>query len=180
MASEKSIYVQYNYVRDNPENSFTDFNVNLRKKITSTSVENLILDLRHNAGGDGSTYPPILKTLVQFESLNPQSKIFVIIGRNTFSAAHNLLLDINRLTNAILVGEPIGSRPNAISEAGWFKLPYSGTWGIISSQFQQPSKAEDHRIWVSPHVPVSLSSEAYFSGKDPALNTIFKIINKHF
>ncbi|MEW6983514.1 hypothetical protein AAD001_12755 [Colwelliaceae bacterium 6471] len=172
-----SFYIQYNYVHDNPSHSFEDFNIELREKMSQLSVENIILDIRHNAGGDGSTYPPILKTLVQFEALKPNGKLFVLIGRNTFSAAHNLLLDINRLTNAILVGEPSGSRPNALSEAGWFKLPYSGIWGIISSQFHQASKAEDHRIWVPPHVPVSLSSHDYFSGEDPALKAIFNIID---
>lgn len=171
-----SIYIQYNYVHNNPSLSFEDFNKDLRQQVSKLNVQNLILDLRHNAGGDGSTYPPMLKTLVQFEALNSKGRIFVLIGRNTFSAAHNLLLDINRLTNAILVGEPSGSRPNALSEAGWFRLPYSGTLGIISSQFHQASEPEDHRIWVAPHVPVSLSSVEYFSAEDPAMKAIFKII----
>lgn len=175
--NKASIYIQYNYVHNKPSHSFKDFNIELREKMSQLNAENLILDLRHNAGGDGSTYPPILKTLVQFEMLRPNGKIFVLIGRNTFSAAHNLLLDINRLSNAILVGEPSGSRPNALSEAGWFKLPYSRTWGIISSQFHQASKAEDHRIWIPPHVPVSLSSKEYFSGEDPAMKAIYKIIS---
>ncbi|MCO7224406.1 S41 family peptidase [Pleionea sp. CnH1-48] len=175
---EKSaLYIQYNYVHNNPSRSFEDFNQELREKASKLNIQNLILDIRHNAGGNGSIYPPILKTLVQFEALRSQGKIFVIIGRNTFSAAHNLLLDISRLTNAVIVGEPSGSRPNALGEAGWFKLPYSGTLGIISSQFHQASKAEDHRIWVAPHVPVNLSSVEYFSGEDPALNVIFKIIS---
>ena len=175
---QAALYIQYNYVHNAASQSFGDFNRELREKISQFKAENLILDLRHNAGGDGSTYPPLLKTLVQFEALRPNGKIFVLIGRNTFSAAHNLLLDINRLANPILVGEPSGSRPNALSEAGWFKLPYSGTWGIISSQFHQASKAEDHRIWVAPHVPVSLSSKQYFSGEDPAMQAIGNIISK--
>jgi len=173
---QSALYIQYNYVQNETSQSFDDFNIELRAKISQLKVKNIILDIRHNAGGDGSTYPPLLKTLLQFEAANEDGKLFVIIGRNTFSAAHNLLLDINRLTNPILVGEPSGSRPNALGEAGWFKLPYSGTWGIISSQFHQASKAEDHRIWVAPHVPVFLSSKKYFSGQDPAMNAIFKII----
>ncbi|WP_182440219.1 tetratricopeptide repeat protein [Colwellia sp. RSH04] len=175
---QSALYVQYNYVHNSSSQSFESFNHELRDKISLLKPENIILDIRHNAGGDGSTYPPLLKTLVQFESIRPNGKLFVVMGRNTFSAAHSLLLDINRLSNPILVGEPSGSRPNALSEAGWFKLPYSGTWGIISSQFHQASKAEDHRIWVSPHVPVSLSSKQYFSGDDPAMQAIKKIINR--
>ncbi len=173
---QASLYIQYNYVHSNPSFSFEQFNQKLREQITKADVQNIILDIRHNAGGNGSTYPPILKTLAQFEALRPQGKLFVIVGRNTFSAAHNLLLDINRITDAIIVGEPSGSRPNALSEAGWVKLPYSKTLAIISSQFHQASKAEDHRIWVAPHIPISLSSSDYFSGKDPALEAITKII----
>ena len=178
LPEKDSLYIQYNYVHNDPSQPFKEFNQEIRKQFSKANVENLILDIRHNAGGDGSTYPPILKTLVQFEALKPEGKVFVIVGRNTFSAAHNLLLDINRLTDAIVVGEPSGSRPNALGEAGWFRLPYSGTLGIISSQFHQSSKAEDHRIWVAPHVPVSLSSQQYFSGHDPALGAIFGIIEK--
>lgn len=174
---KQALYIQYNYVHNNPALSFEEFNIELKEQLSAKQVQNLIVDIRHNAGGDGSTYPPLLKTLVQFEALNPRAKIFVIQGRNTFSAAHNLLLDINRLTNAILVGEPSGSRPNALSEAGWFKLPYSGTLGIISSQYHQASKAEDHRVWVAPHVPTSLSSKQYFAGKDPSIEAIFQIID---
>ncbi len=173
---QAALYMQYNYVHNAASQSFEDFNRELREKMTQLNTEHFILDLRHNAGGDGSTYPPLLKTLVQFKALKPRGKLFVFIGRNTFSAAHNLLLDINRLADPILVGEPSGSRPNALSEAGWFKLPYSGTWGIISSQFHQASKAEDHRIWVAPHVPVYLSSKQYFVGKDPAMEVVAKII----
>lgn len=174
--NQNALYVQYNYVNNNPEHSFEAFNKELREQFTDQNAQHLILDIRHNAGGDGSTYPPLLKTLVQFESYKPNGKIFVIFGRNTFSAAHNLLLDITRLTDAILVGEPSGSRPNALSEAGWFRLPFSGTVGIISSQFHQPSKAEDHRVWVAPQVPVSVSSSQYFKGVDPAIDAILKVI----
>lgn len=173
-----SVYMQYNYVHNDPTLSFKTFNKLLRKEISKKGVENLIIDLRHNAGGDGSKYPPLLKTIAQFEALKPKGKLFVIIGRNSFSAAHNLLVDIERISNAIIVGEPSGSRPNALSEAGWLKLPYSKTLGIVSSQYHQASKAEDHRIWIAPHVPVSLSSEHYFSGIDPALEAIFTIINQ--
>ncbi|AWF80748.1 hypothetical protein BTJ40_07960 [Microbulbifer sp. A4B17] len=101
----------------------------------------------------------------------------MIVGRNTFFAAHLLPADLDRLTDIIIVGEPSGSRPNHLGEAGWFKLPYSGVWGIISSQYHQASKAEDHRIWIAPHVPMTLSSEEYFAGEDPAINHITRVIS---
>ena len=75
-----------------------------------------------------------------------------------------------------LVGEPSGSRPNALSESGWFNLPHSRLTGIVSSQFHQSGEPEDHRIWVAPHMPIGVSSDEYFSGEDPPMDAIFKFI----
>jgi hypothetical protein len=118
----------------------------------------------------------MLKTLIEFEIINPNGKIFVLMGRGTFSAAQNLLTEITKFTNAILVGEPSGSKPSFIGESGWFKLPYSGLMGIVASQYHQPSKAEDFRKWIAPHIPVNLSSTDYFNGNDKVLNVIMDVI----
>lgn len=171
-----TIYIQFNVVTQKEEKSIEDFNMEIRTQIDQNKTGNLILDLRHNHGGDGSLLPPMLKTIMNFEFKNPNGKIFVIMGRGTFSAGQNLLTDITSFTNAILVGEPSGSKPNHIGDAGWFQLPYSGLKGIVSTQFHQTSTAEDFRNWIAPHIPVTLSSTDYFEGNDRALDTIFEAI----
>ena len=171
-----AIYIQFNVIQQKEELTLMDFNLNLRENIKQSNSQNLILDLRFNAGGDGSIFPPMLKTLIEFEIINPKGKIFVLISRGTFSAAQNLLTEITKFTNAILVGEPSGSKPSFIGEAGWFKLPYSGLIGIVASQYHQTYKAEDHRNWIAPHIPVGLSSSDYFNGNDKALNIIKEVI----
>ena len=171
-----AIYIQFNVIQQKEELTLMDFNLKLRENIKQSNSENLILDLRFNAGGDGSIFPPMLKTLIEFEIINPEGKIFVLMGRGTFSAAQNLLTEITKFTNAILVGEPSGSKPSFIGEAGWFKLPYSGLIGIVASQYHQTFKAEDHRNWIAPHIPVGLSSADYFNGNDKALNVILNTI----
>lgn len=171
-----TIYIQFNVVTQKEEKSIEDFNMEIRTQIDQNKTGNLILDLRHNHGGDGSLLPPMLKTIMNFEFKNPNGKIFVIMGRGTFSAGQNLLTDITSFTNAILVGEPSGSKPNHIGDAGWFQLPYSGLKGIVSTQFHQTSTAEDFRNWIAPHIPVTLSSTDYFEGNDRALDTIFEVI----
>jgi len=176
LPEHNTMYVQFNLVQQKRELSFKDFNVQLRKDIKQSNSQNLILDLRFNSGGNGSITPPMLKTLIEFEINNPSGKIFVLMGRGTFSAAQNLLTEVTEYTNPILVGEPSGSNPNHIGEAGWFKLPYSGLMGIISTQFHQTSSAEDHRKWIAPHIPVSLSSTDYFTGKDKAMSSIMEVI----
>ena len=171
-----TIYVQFNIVTQKETQSLNDFNIELRNKIAQDTTQYLILDIRHNHGGNGSILPPILKTIINFEVMNPDGNVFVLIGRETFSAAQNLLTDITKYTNSILVGEPSGSKPNHIGEAGWFKLPYSGLMGLISTQFHQTSNAEDNRKWIAPHIPVGLSSTDYFNGNDKALNIIMEVI----
>lgn len=173
---ENYFYVQFNAVAEKKSQSIAEFSKELREIIIQNKAENLVLDLRHNSGGNGSIVPPLTRALIHFTEQNDNNKLFIIVGRNTFSAAHLLLADLNRLTNAIIVGEPSGSRPNHLGEAGWFKLPHSGVWGIISSQYHQASKAEDHSIWIAPHVPVTLSSTAYFSGEDPVIEQIINVI----
>ena len=171
-----AIFVQFNLVQQKEELTLMNFNLKLRENIKQSNTQNLILDLRFNSGGDGSLYPPMLKTLIEFEIKNPEGKIFVLIGRGTFSAAQNLLSEITKFTDAILVGEPSGSKPSFIGESGWFKLPHSGLLGIVASQYHQTIKAEDHRNWIAPHIPVSLSSTDYFNGNDKAFNVIMEVI----
>jgi len=176
LPEHNAMYVQFNAFVAKDEPTFPDFNLKLLENIKQNNYQNLILDMRLNAGGNGAMIAPMLKALIKFESTNPKGKIFVLIGRGTFSAAQNFLVNITKNTNAIIVGEPSGSSPNFAGEAGYFKLPYSGLWGIIASQYHQSSTAEDKRKWVAPHIPVGQSSTDFFNGNDKALNSIFEII----
>jgi hypothetical protein len=173
---QNAVFVQFNWVSEREGNTLAAFSRRLVDVINTSNLDNLIVDIRHNPGGNGAIIPSLVRAIIYAESANPDGKLFIISGRGTYSAAHNMLTDINRLTNAVIVGEPSGSRPNAISEAGWFKLPHSEMMGLVSSQFHQFSKAEDHRIWIAPHIPISLSSTDYFEGRDPSVEAIFEII----
>jgi tetratricopeptide (TPR) repeat protein len=175
-AEKDLLYVQFNSVSQMPSESLTVFSRRIIDLVNEGEVRYLVLDLRHNSGGDGSILPPITQAMLHFTANDPGNRLFVIVGRNTFSAAHLLLADLNRLTDAIIVGEPSGSRPNHMGEAGWFVLPYSDVWGIISSQYHQASRSEDHRVWVAPHLPVTLSSAQYFAGRDPAMEQILQLV----
>jgi len=172
---ERLLYVQFNDVVNKESQSLKQFSEQIQQLIIDGEVADMVLDLRHNSGGDGSLNAPMVATTVVFQALRPKGKLFILIGRNTFSAAHNLVMSVTELTDAVLVGEPSGSRPNAISEAGWFNLPYSKQTGLISSQFHQYGAPEDHRVWIAPHVPVRLSSEQYFRGEDPVMTAIIGI-----
>lgn len=172
----KASYIQFNSVQDKEEQSLEAFTQEVERQIDQDQSRYLILDLRHNAGGDGSIRKHMLKLLVRFEARYPEGKVFVLMGRGTYSAAQNLLTEISVHTNAVLVGEPSSSKPSFVGEAGWFQLPYSGLLGIVSSQYHKSSAAEDFRHWIAPHLPISLSSSDYFNGYDKAMEAIKELI----
>lgn len=171
----KALYIQFNTVANGDE-SLAEFAERLGKQAAKPDIKNLILDLRHSGGGNGYLTPPFIRQLIHFDASPDKDNLYIIIGRNTFSASQNLIVDLDWLAEPIFVGEPSGSSPNALSESGNFVLPFSRLSGSLSSQFIQHSWPEDHRIWIAPDVPVGLSSKDFFSGHDPSLEAIRKLI----
>ncbi len=176
--AEDLLFLQFNTVQDSRDERLADFSDRLVNAINTRDVQNLVVDLRHNPGGNGSILRSLVKAIIYFEAARPDGKLFVITGRGTYSAGQDFLTSIDRFTDVIIVGEPSGSRPNRFGEAGWFRLPYSGLSGIISTQYHQSSSAEDARIWIAPHIPVFMTADEYFNGQDPALNAILTVIGK--
>jgi Peptidase family S41 len=77
----------------------------------------LVIDLRQNGGGDffeGREH--LIEPIKKRPAINQKGRLFVLVGRQTFSAAMVNAIDFRKETNATLVGEPIGERPNSYSE----------------------------------------------------------------
>ena len=104
------------------------------------------------------------------KSTGHAGKLFVIVGRGTFSAAMGLSIDLERHTKAIFVGEPTGSSLNAIGEMNPVTLPYSKMSGSIASV--GGGNSADTRTWIAPRLYTPLSFEAYRAKRDPALEAI--------
>lgn len=170
------LYVQYAVVRDMSDESVAQFAARVRATIDDQAPRALVFDLRRNSGGNSFLNPPMIAALNYFESTQPQGALFVLSGRRTFSAAQNLLSEIDQLTGALLVGEPSGSRPNFIGESVTVHLPWSGLIASVSSRFHQSSVPTDHRLWIGPDVPVRLTSEPYFAGEDPVLRAVEALV----
>ncbi len=58
--------------------------------------------------------------------IDQRGKIFVVIGRRTFSSGLLNAHDLAARTRAILIGEPTGGKPNSYGEVESFTLPRSG------------------------------------------------------
>lgn len=174
-----ALYWQFNQVRDAEDGpSIAEFADTLRASLEATGARTLIVDVRHNNGGNNGLLDPLLRTLVWWEQDEPGHRIFVITGRNTFSAAQNFINRLERWTEAVFVGEPSSSRPNFAGEETALVLPYSRVRGSISNRYWQDSGPDDMRPWIAPRVPVTLSADDYFTGRDPALEAILAIIGE--
>lgn len=172
-----AVYWQFNQVRDMDGGpSLTAFADSLRGMLGRTDAENLIVDVRHNNGGNNGLLAPLVRTMVWWEQDAPGRRIFVITGRNTFSAAQNFINRVERWTDAIFVGEPSSSRPNFSGEETNVVLPFSRVRGSISTNYWQDSDPDDVRRWIAPQVPVALSSADYFGNYDPVMAAILQIV----
>ena len=96
----------------------------------------LIIDLRDNGGGDYEKGRRLLiDPIKQRPWINSRGRLFVMIGRETFSAAMVNAVDFDVMTEALLVGEPIGEQPNSYQEVRQFTLPNSGLTVGVSTKW---------------------------------------------
>lgn len=167
-----AMYVQYYAVRNEGSESLSAFAKRVFETMDKDNIQRLILDVRYNGGGNTFLSQPIHEGIMRRERLNQKGNLFVITGRNTFSAAQNFTTDIGRYSKPIYVGEPTGSSPNFTGESVRFTLPYSKATCSVSDLHWQRSWPMDHRIWIAPDLPAPPVFKLYFENRDPAMEAI--------
>ncbi|MGB8191925.1 MAG: S41 family peptidase [Chitinophagaceae bacterium] len=172
----KTVYFQWNSVRNDKNIPLTQFTDNLMKYINENDVEKLVIDLRWNNGGNTMLLPYFINSIIKNEKINQRGNLFVITGRRTFSAAQNLATYLEKQTNATFVGEPTGSSPNFVGEEDFITLPYSKLAMNVSDWFWQSSWPWDNRTWIAPTIYVPPTFKAYSANTDEALETIRSFI----
>ncbi len=172
LPESKTIYFQFNLIRNDEQESFAKFTERLFKFINEKTVEKLVIDLRWNNGGNTGLLPPLIHGLIKNEKINQRGKLFVITGRRTFSAAQNASTFIERETNAIFVGEPTGASPNFVGEEEPFQLPYSKSLVNVSNLYWQSSDPTDRRTWIAPLIYLPPTFKAYRENRDLVLEEI--------
>jgi hypothetical protein len=165
LPDSRTLYAQYNEVREAGSSMAAD----LDEILDAHRVDRVVIDLRHNGGGDNTTYGALLDRLAQPDIDRP-GRLLALIGRTTFSAAGNFATDLERETGVVFVGEPTGGAPNMYGDVRPVTLPYSGLTAFIASIYWQRSDPDDPRLAIAPDVAVGLSSADYFADRDPALD----------
>jgi tetratricopeptide (TPR) repeat protein len=174
LPQSKLVYLQFNKVGDKEganQESLSQFSGRLLAFLDSARVEKLVLDLRLNRGGDGTLNRPLLVSLIKARQLDGPGKLFVIIGRSTFSAAQFLVNELERYTDAVFVGEPSGGKVNSYGDSRKITLPNSGITVRVSTLWWQEDP-RDRRHWKAPDIAAELGAADYRSNVDPALKVV--------
>lgn len=171
LSESKTVYFSFRGYP--PYSEFLRFSAGLLQFIEKNPTDRLVIDLRSNSGGDESSFRPLLEGLIRNESINRKGRLFVIIGRPTYSAGMLNAVQLKLKTNAVLFGEPTGAKPNQYNEASGgkaLKLPNSGLTVDYSILYRK--LLEDDSPALMPDVRVDLSSRDYIAGRDPVLERI--------
>ena len=79
----KLLYVQYNRCKSDPERPFAEFAKEVLLAIDTNEPQKVLVDLRHNPGGNNMIAWPLMGGL-QSRAVNREGRLFVAIGRGDF------------------------------------------------------------------------------------------------
>lgn len=164
----KTGYIRFDSYPDWPE--MERFAEASYQALQANTVRNLVIDLRHNGGGDFFKGLALARGLVLLDELDWREGIYTLIGRHTYSAAMSNAAQFRQLLNARLIGEPTGANPYGYQDADRFTLPHSG-WPVQYSKrfyrFQdQPSEG------IQPDQPIEIEWQHYKAGRDMQLQWV--------
>ena len=165
---ERAWYIHVDEIEMFPEVLLSDFMADALRQAKRSRARKIILDLRQNHGGTASFNASIINALSQSE-YNEYGRLYILIGRETFSAASMLVSAFEQFTNAIFVGEPPSARPSSFGDPRRIQLPNSGLTLRVSTLAWQSWLAGDFRPYIDAHIDAAPNANAYFAGRDPAI-----------
>jgi Peptidase family S41 len=164
LARGRAIYVGYN----SAQASVYEVAMRLRRLASRADVRRVIVDIRQNGGGDNTTYGPLIAALAS-PQVNRRGRLYVLIGRATFSAAGYFAAELDRETSAIFLGEATGGGVDQYGDSTTFSLPTLG-WNVyVARVYTERERPDDRRLAIEPDVRVALSSTDFLAGRDPVL-----------
>jgi hypothetical protein len=170
LADSRTLYFTYNSCKELPGRPFAAFVAGLWETMRKSPVDRLVIDLRNNGGGDSSILEPFIGELAAAKEINRKGRLFVVVGRRTFSSAILNALDLKKRTEAVFYGEPTGGKPNHYGEIGTLTLPNLKLTVSYSTKYFRFAEGDDPSL--APDVAVDLTLDDFLALRDPVLETI--------
>jgi hypothetical protein len=169
---QKTMYCRYDACRDDPEKPFGEFVGSMMASCEREGVERFVFDLRNNTGGNSMVARPLIRELASHPRLNAEGRIFVLIGRATFSSAMMNASEMRDQTEALLIGEPTGQKPNSFGEIISVDLEGTNLKLQVSTRYFHAFTDSDP-VAIFPDFEVRIDAAQYFAGEDPVLQAAF-------
>ncbi|WP_406667632.1 hypothetical protein [Gallaecimonas sp. GXIMD1310] len=172
----KAAYIDFSrYPKDLP--GMLQFAGQVRQAINQQQLRRLVIDLRHNGGGDFFLGLALASQLITLDQLDWRHGIYVLISNATFSAGASNAIQFRQILNAKLVGQATAGNPNGYQEASVFYLPNSH-WPVqYSKRLYRFTMAKT--AGVQPDKAIAMPWPAYRQGKDPQLAWVLKDMAQH-
>jgi tetratricopeptide (TPR) repeat protein len=172
LPEQKALYAQLNMVTNIAGQSLTEYGEKIGARARAANPRALILDLRLNQGGGGHLRNGLVRELIRAE--DEDTRLFVLTWRGTFSASQFILDDLDRLSDAIIIGEPASSKPSSFGDAYRIGMPNSGIHIRSSIYYWQQGQNKDPWTWVDVATPLTFAD--YVAGRDPALEAALNYV----
>ena len=172
LENDKTLYLKYNQcVESNKDGKISDFNNEILDFINNNSVDKFVIDMRDNGGG-GQDQLDIIIQGIKNKEINNKNKFFVIVGRNTFSAAIGDVVKWRKETNATFIGQETSGKLNHYGSWDTFALPNSKLTVQYSTMYV--NNGDDESDSFIPDKTSEISIDDYVNKKDPVLDYIIE------
>ena len=170
LPDSQTLYFKYNSCQNMTGQPFSDFVKTLFDTADTEKVKKIVIDLRHNGGGNSGIFAPFLEELKKRPKFLKKGSIYILIGRRTFSSAILNAIDLKKQTPAIFVGEPTGGKPNHYGEVKMFSLPQSGLPVTYSVKYFRVLDEDPDSL--EPDLLIEQKISEYLKKADPVLKSV--------
>ncbi len=171
------LYFEYNACFEKGQ-GFSAFNERMFKDIESKNIDKLVIDLRANSGGISEILNPFTDKLKIYLKENKNVKVYVLVGRKTFSSGIFAIFRIKEAApEAIYIGEPSGGAIDHYGAVNNFKLTNSELPVNYSTKYFEFSKGYNYKISEMnafiPEISLSPTIDDYINERDVVLEYVF-------
>ena len=169
---DSTLYVSYRGVVSMPNPTNEQFWAGVFAAADTLPLKRMVIDLRENPGGNSFYNRQVIRGIVARPNIDQRGKLFAITTGMTFSAAMNLVQDLEAWTNVTFVGEPTGTATVFFGDHEPVRLPVSGLTVNISTLPWYPTDPRDTRQTIEPRLYAPMTAAQYRANEDPAMAVI--------
>lgn len=169
VSGHDALFIQVNRIQDTDSLRLVEFADRVARRLERDRPGRVVIDLRANTGGDGQLLPPLVRVLIADRGINRHGRLFVLVGRRTFSAAQQLANQLEHLTEALFVGEATGTTPSFHGDPRRIVLPHSGLTLRVATTYWCDWTGNESRRATEPDLPAPFRIADDLAGRDPAL-----------